>query len=119
LDVDLSVRLDIFDERTRSLDVFSDEDVLIVNIEDQQKSADNQRPLWKETQSPLKRDSVQETEIQGRISQRRQQSAGIADNENEKYGQMCGPLPHMVGAQVWPDQKHGRARRANQVCKNR
>ncbi len=67
-------------------------------------SAKYKRP--EQFQRPKERDSVQETKKQRRIAQRRQRTADIADQENEKDDGMRFGFTKLIGPDDRPDQKH-------------
>src|SRR5262245_55857569 len=96
--------LHLLRERSRSFNVLSNKHILIVNVKYQKDCPDRCRPDRKQSQRPMEWNSPQETKKQRRVTQRREESAYIADNKDEKHDKMGSPLTRMVRPQVGTDK---------------
>src|SRR5262252_3324407 len=84
----------------------SREDKLIVDIEQHQQTSDDQCPLGKETERPLKRDTAKEAQEQRRITKRREQSCCVSHDEYEEDNEMSSMPPQMIRSQERTDEQH-------------
>ena len=92
---------------------------IVQYVKDRQNRGQGDEPDGPDLQDgPVKGHSVQISEKERRVSDRRQRSAHVAHNENEKYNMVFAD-PGLVDSQKRTDQQHGRPCRPEQIRDHR
>src|SRR5262249_18461090 len=88
---------------TRNGRLFASPAPRIPDVKDSEHQPVGEQPLRPEPESPEKIHAAQVSQKQGRIAQRSQQAAQIADNKNEENRHVLAMLSAPVEAQVGPN----------------
>src|SRR2546426_10289327 len=92
---------------------------LIIDVEQNKQTADDQAPLREQPQSPLEGHAAEKSKEQRRGTERRQQARGVAHNEYEEDNEVRPGLSQVIRPQEWPDQQHRCARCTDDVREKR
>ena len=82
---------------------------------DRQEDRIGEQPRLPQVEGPEKVDPFEVAEKQGRVADREEQAAAVADDEDEEHERVGDMLAFLVRLQERTDQKHGGAGRADEA----